>query len=156
MKRYGMNRLCGFGVLDIMITLVIAALLAALAVPSYNGFIDRARVARAVGDIGSISVEIERFRLANEDRIPNNLAELGIDIPLDPWDQPYEYLNIDAAGPGVGGFRKDGNLNPLNTDFDLYSIGHDGSSAGPLSARASRDDIVRANNGSFIGLGEDY
>ncbi len=156
MKNYGIVRPCGFGLLDLMITLVIAGLLAALAVPAYNGLVDRARVARAIGDIGSISVDIERFRLGNEDRIPDNLAELDMDIPLDPWDQPYQYLNIVAAGPGVGGFRKDGNLNPLNTDFDLYSIGNDGSSSGPLSANASRDDIVRANNGSFIGLGEDY
>ncbi|MDH4073829.1 MAG: prepilin-type cleavage/methylation domain-containing protein, partial [Gammaproteobacteria bacterium] len=52
--------------------------------------------------------------------------------------------------------RKDGSLNPLNTDFDLYSAGADGESAGPLSATKSRDDIVRANNGAFIGLGENY
>ena len=56
----------------------------------------------------------------------------------------------------MGGFRKDGNLNPLNTDFDLYSRGQDGDTAGPLSAQSSRDDIVRANNGAFVGLGEDY
>jgi general secretion pathway protein G len=69
---------------------------------------------------------------------------------------PYYYLNIAAAGPGKGAFRKDGKLNPLNSDFDLYSAGADGVSMGPLSAKASRDDIVRANNGAFIGLGEDY
>jgi general secretion pathway protein G len=156
MMDQGFVRQYGFGLLDLTITLVIAGLLAALAVPAYDGFIDRARVAKAIGDIGAISVEIERFRLSNEDRIPNSLAELDIEIPLDPWGQHYEYLNIDTAGSGKGGFRKDGNLNPLNTDFDLYSIGDDGKSAGPLSAKASRDDVVRANNGAFIGLGEDY
>ena len=77
-------------------------------------------------------------------------------LPVDPWGRPYAYLNIAAAGGGVGGFRKDKNLNPLNTDFDLYSSGKDGASSGPLSAQDSRDDIVRANNGSFIGKGEDY
>ena len=44
----------------------------------------------------------------------------------------------------------------MNSDFDLYSVGNDGDSESPLSAKASRDDIVRANNGAFIGLGEDY
>jgi general secretion pathway protein G len=52
--------------------------------------------------------------------------------------------------------RKDGRLNPLNTDFDLFSTGKDGDTTGPLNARASRDDVVRANNGAFIGLGENY
>ena len=60
------------------------------------------------------------------------------------------------GGPGAGGLRKDGKLNPLNSDFDLFSLGKDGDSSGPLSAKASRDDIVRANDGAFIGLGEDY
>ena len=77
------------------------------------------------------------------------------EIPLDPWGRPYAYLNIAAAG-GIGDVRKDKNLNPLNTDFDLYSLGEDGASASPLTAKNSRDDIVRANNGAYIGLGEDY
>jgi len=44
----------------------------------------------------------------------------------------------------------------LNSDFDLYSSGEDKNSKGPLSAKESRDDIIRANNGAFIGLAEDY
>ena len=146
----------GFGLLDLLITLTIASLLLALAVPAYNGFVTRAKNSRAVGDIGTINIEVERFRLKNNDRIPLSLNELNYDVPDDPWGNPYEYLNIAQAGPGVGGLRKDGQLNPLNTDYDLYSRGEDGDSKGPLSAKASRDDIVRANNGAFIGLGEDY
>ena len=103
-----------------------------------------------------MSIEIERFRLKNNDRLPNFLAELPIDIPQDPWGVPYQYLNIVLAGPGVGGLRKDSHMNPLNSDYDLYSSGDDKESRDPLSNALSRDDIVRANNGAFIGLGEDY
>jgi len=146
----------GFGLLELMIALVIAGLLVSIAVPAYDQFVDRAKVAKAVGDIGTISIEIGKFQLKNNNALPGNLAELGIDVPLDPWGQPYTYLNIATAGPGNGQFRKDKNLNPLNTDFDLYSSGEDRDSKGPLSAKASRDDVVRANNGAYIGLGEDY
>jgi general secretion pathway protein G len=146
----------GFGLLELIIVLVVVGLLAALAVPAYNGVIERARVKRAIGDIGSIHVKIEEYQIKNGHQLPASLNDLNVDIGLDPWDQPYEYLNIRAAGPGNGGLRKDGKLNPLNTDYDLYSIGADGATAGPLSAKASRDDIVRANNGGYIGLGEDY
>ena len=142
--------------LELMVTLVIAMLLVTLAVPSYSRYTERAKVTRAIGDIGSLSLYIEKFRLNHDDRVPVSLAEVGIEVPLDPWGRPYEYLDIRTAGPGVGGLRKDGALNPLNTDFDLYSRGKDGESMGPLSAKASRDDVVRANNGAFIGLGEDY
>jgi len=151
-----MARSKGFGLLDLMVTLVIASMLVTLAIPAYDMFVKRAKVAKAIGDIGKISLAVERFRLNNNDQIPASLNELNLDIPIDPWGRPYAFLNIRAAGAGNGGLRKDGKLNPLNTDFDLYSLGGDGSSAGPLSAKDSRDDIVRANDGAFIGLGEDY
>jgi general secretion pathway protein G len=43
-----------------------------------------------------------------------------------------------------------------NTDYDLYSSGPDGASVGPLTAKASRDDILRANNGRFVGPASAY
>ncbi len=142
--------------MELMITLMVLSLLVSIAVPAYGRFTDKAKVAKAIGDIGGLSVEIGKFQLRNNNGLPASLDELGVDIPNDPWDNPYTYTNIAAAGGGVGDFRKDKNLNPLNTDFDLFSSGKDGDSAGPLSAAKSRDDIVRANNGAFIGLGEDY
>jgi general secretion pathway protein G len=45
---------------------------------------------------------------------------------------------------------------PINSDFDLYSVGKDGQSQDPLTAPVSRDDIVRANNGRFVGLASTY
>jgi general secretion pathway protein G len=45
---------------------------------------------------------------------------------------------------------------PINTTYDLYSKGKDGDSSPPLTARASQDDVVRANDGGFIGLGSRY
>ena len=146
----------GFGLLDLMIAVIILSLLAAVAVPSYKQFVVRAKNARAIGDIGSISIEIDKFRLNRNGRLPGALAELPMDIPLDPWGNPYQYLNIEAAGPGVGGLRKDSFMNPLNSDYDLYSSGADEESRDPLSNALSRDDIVRANNGAFVGLGENY
>jgi general secretion pathway protein G len=35
-------------------------------------------------------------------------------------------------------------------------MGADGASQGPLSAKASQDDIVRANDGGFVGLAKDF
>ena len=146
----------GFGLLELMLTLSIASLLMTVAYPMYDGYVDRARGARAIGDIGSIGIEIETFRLRNRDRVPSSLGELPTPVPDDPWGRPYVFLNIIDDDPNVGAVRKDGKLNPLNTDYDLYSVGKDGDSKGPLNAKASRDDIVRANNGSFIGRGEDF
>ena len=139
-----------------MLAVVTASLLAAVAIPSYDQFVDRAKNAKAVEDIVSISKEIDRFRLKNNEQFPAVLNELPIEIPKDPWGAQYHYIITGTTGPGEDAVRKNGKHSPLNSDFDLYSMGADGDSDGALSARTSRDDIVRANNGAFIGLGEDY
>lgn len=73
----------------------------------------------------------------------------------DPWDNAYAYTNI-AEVKGNGKLRKDRNLVPINSDYDLYSKGPDGESVGPLTAKKSRDDIIRANDGGFVGVAEDF
>lgn len=145
----------GFTLVDIMIALVLAALLTAIAIPSYNGVVRRARIAAAIGDMGKIHVALDIFITNNNSLYPISLAAIGMDTLADPWGNPYRYLNIEA-GANRGAVRKDRNLVPLNTDYDLYSMGKDGASVPPLTAKASRDDIVRANNGAYFGLAEDY
>jgi general secretion pathway protein G len=146
----------GVGVVDLVIGMVVVSLMAALGIPAFNGFVDRANVAQAIGDMGSISVAIESYRLKNHDRMPGSIEELNIGIVKDPWGRDYQYVNFMAAEQGKPDSRMDASLNRLNTDFDLYSLGRDGETSTPVNAEASRDDVVRANNGVFIGLGEDY
>ena len=82
-------------------------------------------------------------------------ADAGLVGMRDPWGNPYGYLNLgDPAARGHA--RKDHSLVPINTDFDLCSMGLDSRSAPPLTARHSSDDIVRANDGAFYGLGRDF
>jgi general secretion pathway protein G len=116
--------------------------------------IDQARITRAVGDIRSIELDIKTFELT-EGRLPVDLIEIHADMFRDPWGNPYVYTNLTTT-KGKGKARKDRYLNPLNSDFDLYSMGEDGASSTPLTAKASRDDIVRANDGAFVGLAADY
>jgi hypothetical protein len=61
--------------------------------------------------------------------------------------------------PGVGQPsqpRKDRFLHPINSDYDLYSMGKDGESVEPLTAQKSHDDVIRANDGSFVGLAVEF
>lgn len=52
--------------------------------------------------------------------------------------------------------RKDRFLVPINSDYDLYSKGRDGESVAPLTAKQSHDDVVRANDGAFVGLAVNF
>jgi len=64
-----------------------------------------------------------------------------------------------GGGPpcgGVGGARKDRFLVPINSDFDIYSMGRDGQTVPPLAAPKSHDDILRASDGGFYGLAANF
>ncbi len=143
----------GYTLIELMIVVVVATMLMAIAIPGYQGYVERAQNRNAIAAIGEMQLALYRFELTTG-AFPATLAEAGLDGRLDPWGNPYEYLNL--AGARRGAVRKDRNLVPINTDFDLYSSGPDGASVGPLTAKASRDDIIRASNGAFIGIADDY
>ncbi|MEM8983379.1 MAG: prepilin-type N-terminal cleavage/methylation domain-containing protein [Pseudomonadota bacterium] len=145
----------GFNLIELMMVVAMVSILASFAIAGYIGYIDRARSSSAVSDIGRIALEVERWATNNDGNFPVTLADVGLAGLQDPWGQPYEYLSVDAAG-GPGPLRKDGNNLPLNTDFDLYSRGPDGATALVLTAGSAQDDIVRANDGGWVGPGEDY
>jgi general secretion pathway protein G len=137
---------------EVAAVLAALVLVASFAIPAFNGYVERGRTARAVSDIGTISLQLDRWQ-RNTAGLPATLAEAGISA-VDPWGRPYVYLRI-ADGPATRQ-RKNGALAPLNADFDLYSYGPDGLSQPPITAAASRDDIVRARNGAFIGVAQTY
>ena len=143
----------GLSLIELMITLGIVAIGLTIAMVSYQGYMDRAEAGDAAADLEMASSDIERFFSLNGE-LPDTLAEAGFS-KLDPWGNSYEYLNF-ANVKGKGKFRKDRNLVPINTDYDLYSKGPDGASVAPLTAAASRDDIIRASNGAYIGPAADY
>lgn len=143
----------GFTLVDLMGSIAILALLAAMSVPSYDMFVQRARVAAARADIGSMQIRLENFRTINNGMLPATLDVLG--TPVDPWGNPYQYINIEAGLIPPGFWRTDLGLVPINSDYDLFSTGRDGDSVPPLTGVSSRDDIVRGSNGRYVGLAED-
>lgn len=141
---------------ELLIAVAVIGALAAIAINSYQGYKEKTRIARATIEIADIARAIDAYYL-DARTYPPTLNALRIAARNDPWGRPYEYLPIDVTPPpNKGKIRRDKNLNPLNTDFDLYSMGPDGASVGPLTAKQSRDDIVRANNGRFVGTAAEY
>lgn len=146
----------GFSLVELMLAVAIVGILATIAYPMYQNYRDRVNRTQAIADIREIENVVARYQNTT-DQLPDSLADIGQAGRLDPWGHPYAYLRIDGGNlDGVGMLRKDRNLVPLNSDYDLYSSGKDGKSETPLTATVSRDDIVRANNGGFVGLATDY
>jgi general secretion pathway protein G len=142
----------GVTLLQLLTVVAIIGVLGTLAVPSYSDYIERSRVSRALGLLGEIEIAIRRFQVSYDGDLPDSLVEIGFDDRLDPWGNAYRYVNIvDGGSP-----RTDHTASPINSDYDLFSIGPDGETANALTADESADDIVRANDGGFFGVVADY
>jgi len=120
----------GFTLLEIMVVVVIIGLLVAIVAPNFMDQIDRAAVNRAKADLRGIEAALNLYRLDNF-RYPSTLEGLQAlvtnpgeasapnwhqqlqRLPMDPWDQPYQY-----ASPGQRGA------------FDLFSYGADRQEGG--------------------------
>ncbi|MDE2050426.1 MAG: prepilin-type N-terminal cleavage/methylation domain-containing protein [Gammaproteobacteria bacterium] len=154
--RHGMHdgRFRGFTLIELMLALVAAAALATLAISSYSSYMERAKVARAEQDLTWIESRIALYQTTN-DALPTSLAAIGEATLLDPWGRPYQYLDFTGL-TGKGQMRKDRNLVPINSDYDLYSVGQDGATVPPILDPVSHDDVIRANNGGFVGLATDF
>jgi general secretion pathway protein G len=148
------ERIRGFTILEWSIALAILAILAAIALPAYEQYVERTRVARAVIDVATIGAKISAYEVDNRE-FPHSLGDVGADAMRDPWGNPYQYVNHDDKA-SRGRWRRDKNIVPINTDFDVFSLGKDGQSKPQLTFKTSRDDIVRANNGRFVGLASEY
>jgi len=149
----------GFTLIELAIAVLIVGILSAIAVPAYQNYLTENKESTAISDINIIALRVKAFTLENGDVPPPDLASLnaGNLLPLiDPWGRPYEYLKIFGAPGNLPQARRDHNLVPINSDFDLYSMGPDGQSVKPLTGLRSRDDIIRANDGAFIGKASTY
>jgi general secretion pathway protein G len=162
-----------------MIVMAIIGVLASIAAPTLINYRTKAKNALAASEIRLIEKEIKMYQIENM-RLPDRLGEVKLGNISDPWGNPYQYLKIaqedqaekdNGKGKGNGNGnrndsteqenpaddekikpRKDHFLVPVNSDFDLYSMGADGKSKPPFTAAASYDDIVRASDGKYVGL----
>jgi general secretion pathway protein G len=146
-------RLTGFTLVELLVAILIVAIAAAIALPSYSNYRERVKIGQAITDIGALNTSARHYMIDN--RVPPpSLAAIGAAGKLDPWGNAYVYLDLTTAG--IGKARKNKNLVPINSDFDLYSMGKDGLSNLPLTTPVSRDDVILANDGRFIGQASKY
>ncbi len=148
-----------FTIIEVMIVMALLGTLTAIVMPLYTDYTTEARILKGILDIRLMETAIAAFERRNK-RLPDSLDEImhliNADEP-DSWGYPYVYERMiydDKKKPLHA--RKDKFLKPLNTDYDLYSIGADGKTKESLDFKDSLDDIVRAANGEYVGLASEF
>lgn len=131
------RRHTGYSLIEIMITVAILAIISAIAIPAYQGYVAEARIGTAITDIRQAELILnDRFL---DDDPPASLADVDIDL-VDPWGNDYRYQT-----PATRKFHsKAGESNGAPLNYDL-------ASDGPDETANTADDIVRGCNGNFVG-----
>ncbi len=124
-------RQSGFSLIEIMVVVVILGILSAIIVPKIMSRPDEARMVRAKQDILAIQNALDLYKLDNgfypsTDQglralvkkpsgtpAPKHWRAYLKSVPVDPWDNPYLYLN-----PGQHG------------EIDIFTYGADGQPGG--------------------------
>ncbi|GGZ63948.1 hypothetical protein GCM10008101_16900 [Lysobacter xinjiangensis] len=150
-----LSRRGGWTLLELMLGLAVMGVLTMIASSAYTSAVEKGRVGKAKADIAEFDVLIERYLTVHRD-YPTSLDQFNYDGRLDPWGNPYHYTLLAGIKGSKGSARKDHKLNPLNSDFDLFSAGRNGVFKTQISQKDSLDDVIRARAGSYIGLAEDF
>ena len=144
----------GMTLIELLMVLAIVGIILKWASASYSDYIERTRVYEASTYIAALSATIEGY-IGDRGFAPADLSEVNAAGAVDPWGNAYRY-NPNMNQIGFGAVKKDRSLVPINSDFDLYSVGKDGATAISLQVAATDDDVIRANNGGYIGLAEKF
>lgn len=144
-----LSRQHGLTLVELVLVVGMLGVLLMLGITGWQTWRNKVLTKEAQDMIIGMSTTIDAY-YTDTGNLPANLAAVGFGGATDPWGHAYVYLDLSTKS-GKGKARKDHSLVPLNSDYDLYSKGPDGESAAPLTAKSSRDDILRANNGRFVG-----
>ncbi len=136
-----------------MLCIAIIVILMTISLKVIHDLETKARNLRAIVEIKQIQTAIDIY-FEDYRELPASLADLNSGSVEDPWGTPYNYSNFTLVKKGQ--WRKDRSLHPLNTTYDLWSNGKDRKSVTPLTAAISHDDIIRGNDGDYVGLALGY
>jgi general secretion pathway protein G len=144
------GKIDAFTFIELIVTIAIIGVLAGIAAPMYADFKYTTQVTTAQAILREIESGVNMYYY-KYGTYPLSLSDCMQQVPLDPWGNPYVYLS--SQDPNWSSqYRTDLDFQPLNSDFDLYSMGVDGQTQRSIAAITSKDDILRAGNGSFVDM----
>ncbi|KQY82393.1 MULTISPECIES: type IV pilin protein [Roseateles] len=137
----------GFTLIELMVTVVIAGILAAVAYPNYTSYVQRSRRADAAAVLTSVVQAQERYR-GNRSTFSSSLEELKVDPAAITKHYDVNIVNLSGAETLVSGYvvtatPKDGSPQRNDKDCVKMSIQVDGASVKYLAT--GQGDRVTSN-----------
>ena len=95
------HRQSGFTLIELMIVVVVLGLLAALAIPNYQGMANRARVAEVKQNMFVFQLTVEDFSTRNNGEYPANAAATTAEFPSSTMPSLGLGANRDPNTPTI-------------------------------------------------------
>lgn len=148
------QQLSGFTLIEVMVVVVILGILASIIVPKIMDKPAEARIVKAKQDIRAIQSALEMYKLDNfvypttdqglqalvtkptTNPVPPHWKQYLDRLPMDPWDNPYQYLNPGVHGP-----------------IDIWTYGPKGPSGGSSGTDVIGNWNLEGNGSTSNGTG---
>jgi type IV pilus assembly protein PilE len=123
--KLGKNREAGFTIIELMIVVVIISVLGAVALPAYQDYILRSRLAEAYANLGDLATKLEQFYQDN--RTYAGACQAGTVAPNPSAQMKYFTITCPPASMTAAGFtvQADGNAGTNLAGF-TFTIDHTG------------------------------
>jgi len=139
----------GFTLVELLVVCAIIGILSGIGLSGFAKVRVQARNTRAAQEIRSLEKDISAYAV-EKGAYPASLNDIGREDLIDPWGNRYEYR---LYSPGnmrqISGTEQ-------NLDYDLFSVGADGDFEQNLLDPKSRDDVIRLNEGGWVGYVANY
>jgi general secretion pathway protein G len=137
----------GFTIMELLIVISVVAILIAMAVPRFKGIQEEGNVARAKGDVRTLLIAVESYRM-HGNGLPGSLSALiasttkpnmvGSSLPKDPFKSGSDY--------GYG-------MSPDKSYYVIWSAGPSGSDTASVAdsgdVTLSSADTIYASDGKI-------
>ena len=115
------QRSAGFSLLELMIVVAIVGILAAIAVPNYNGYVMRSKFTEATAQLSDLRVKLEQFYQDNRN-YGSTAAVCGVVMPVATVRYFAYTCNFGAVGTNQGFTITATGIVAQGTDGIAYTI----------------------------------
>ena len=92
-----MRQVRGFTLLEVMVAIIVVAILASVAFPSYTDYIRRGKFVEAHGQLGDLRVKMEQWFMDNRTYLNAAATGCGVGMPTGQAARYFTYTCVGAA-----------------------------------------------------------